>query len=139
MADKHRFDLSRADTLSRDLQCVVATAEDIPLPVLVDHGPIAMGPHAGPARPVGLQITLAIVEESPGHTDPRPLDNQFAHTAPYRIALLIEDVRCDARAGRSECTRFYRQQRVAAKNAARDFRSSGVIDYGHPPPANVLE
>ena len=53
------FDFRRADALAGDLQGVVAAAEDVPVAVLVALRPVAVDPDVRPARPVGIEISLA--------------------------------------------------------------------------------
>ena len=52
--DEHRLHFGRAEPLAGDLDRVVGAAEDVPEAVVVDRRPVAVHPHAGEARPVGL-------------------------------------------------------------------------------------
>src|SRR6476659_8527278 len=59
-----RLHLGGAYALARDLEGVVRAALDEPEAILVDDGPVAVHPHAGPARPVGLEVALRILPEA---------------------------------------------------------------------------
>src|SRR6185369_6063198 len=50
MLREDRFHFGRAKPLSRNLYCVVGTAEDVPQTILVYGGPVAMDPDPGEAR-----------------------------------------------------------------------------------------
>ena len=59
MRDEHGLDLGRTEPLARELDRVVGAAVQEPLAVVGDAREVAVPPHVGPARPVGLEVALA--------------------------------------------------------------------------------
>ena len=64
VADQDRFDLRRAQALAGHLDRVVRATQDIPQPVAVDRGEVAVHPDTRPARPVGFHVTSAGLSRS---------------------------------------------------------------------------
>src|SRR6266571_439077 len=78
---ENRFHFRGADPFPSNFDRVVAAPENVPKPVIIDRGPVAVYPCLWPARPVTLEVTLPILPKSAGHADPRFSNNQLADFA----------------------------------------------------------
>ncbi len=112
MGHQYRLHLGRAKPLAGHLDRVVGAAEDVPHAVLVDGRPVAMDPHARPARPVGVEIALPVAPEAARHADPRGADDQLAHLPAHGLAVAVHHIGGHAGARRGEGGRLQRQQLV---------------------------
>src|SRR5262249_7512319 len=119
--DQDGFDLGGAYALARDLQRVVAAAQNVPMAVGVNRRPIAVNPDVRKSRPVGLQITLVVFPETSRLSDPGFAGYQLSGTAANRKAVPSNPPARDAGTWREKSARFDRQQRIAHKNTAGDF------------------
>src|SRR5262249_23065788 len=128
VADQHGLDLRRADALAGDLERVVGSPVDEPVPVLVDEGPVAMDPYVGPARPVRLDVSIGILPESVRHAGPRPCHDQLAHLTAHRLAVVAEALGGHPWDGTAEGARLDRAVGEAREDAARDLRTARVIE-----------
>src|SRR5262249_50100483 len=131
--------LRRADALAGDLERVVGSPVDEPVPVLVDEGPVAMDPYVGPARPVRLDVSIGILPESVRHAGPRPCHDQLAHLTAHRLAVVAEALGGHPWDGTAEGARLDRAVGEAREDAARDLRTARVIEDGHAALADVIE
>src|SRR5205823_14431778 len=94
--ERGSLDLCRPDTIARHLDGVVGTAQDVPERVLIDQGPITVYPDVGPARPVGLQVSLRVFPPSERHAQVGAADHELPDLAPNWLPALVEDGRIDA-------------------------------------------
>src|SRR5262249_4202354 len=122
-----------------DLQRVVRAAVDEPVTVLVDIGPIAVHPDAGPPRPVRLEIALRVAPEPRGHAGPGPRHDELAHFAADGPALLAVALGRHARDGAVERTGLDRRDGKRREDAAGDLGAARVVDDRHALLADVLE
>src|SRR5438445_8758290 len=130
MTDEDGLDLGGPQALAGDLQRVVRTALEEPEAVVVDHGPVAVDPHARPARPVGLLVTRRIVPEALRHAGPRLRHHQLANLTAHGAAVVAEDVGRHSRDGPRERARLERRDRETAEDSTGDLGAAGVIDDG---------
>src|SRR5690606_17188295 len=81
-----------ADAFAGDLDQVVGTSGKLPGPVRIADGAVAVDPNVGPARPVGGDVSVGLLPESPGHRRPRSLHHQLPELSRDRIAVRVEHV-----------------------------------------------
>src|SRR5205823_7922538 len=93
MRDRGRFDLRGTDALARDLEGVVAASLDVPVPLVVNAGPIAVDPGVRQPRPVRLEVAALlggrIAPETACHARPGLANDELAHGAAHRTAPVV--------------------------------------------------
>src|SRR5712691_1397143 len=139
VSDQDRLDLGGAQTLAGNLQRVVGAALEKPEAVVVDHGPVAVDPHTGPARPVRLLVARGIAPEALRHARPRLRHHQLTDLTAHRAAVVAEDVGGHPRDGPGERARLERRDREAAEDAAGDLCPTRVVDDGQARASDLLE
>src|SRR5207247_803421 len=82
--DDDRLHFRRTEALARELDRVVGPAVQEPLPVVRHAREVAVPPHVGPARPVGIEVALRIAVEAAGHARPRLRAESPTATGPAR-------------------------------------------------------
>src|SRR5439155_24627238 len=108
-------------------QRVVAPAVDVPEPVGVDPGPVAMDPDVGEALPVRRQVVLGGVPETPRHAWPRLPHDELAYRAAHGATTLVDHVHGDAGHGAGEGRRLDRRPRRTAEQSPGYLGAAGVI------------
>src|SRR5207253_1374599 len=104
-----RLDLRGTYALPGYFQRVVAPAVDVPEPVGVDPGPVAMDPDVGEALPVRRQVVLGGVPETPRHAWPRLPHDELAYRAAHGATTLVDHLHGDAGHGAGEGRRLDRR------------------------------
>src|SRR5688572_19517054 len=99
MVDQRRLHFHRADAMTGDVDDVIDTAEEPEIAVLVTLGAVAGEVHPRPLRPVLLLEPLRIAPDPAEHRRPWRSDRQIAAAHLDRLAVVIEDLRVDARKG----------------------------------------
>ena len=86
------LDLGRTDALAGDLERVIGAALDEPIAVLVDERPVAVDPRSRDARPVRLEVALAVLPEAAGHARQRLAQHQLANLATHGCPVRVDHV-----------------------------------------------
>ena len=123
-----RLDLRRSDPLPGHLERIVGAPLDVPEPVFIYAGPIAVHPDVGKALPVRGQILVWIAPKPSRHPGPRPADDELADGPAQGTPRCIRHVRRNPRDRARECRWLERRPGRAAEDAAGALGAAGVID-----------
>ena len=99
-----------------------------PLAVVGDAREVAVPPHVGPARPVRLEVALAVVPQAAGHARPRLRAHELADRAAHRPAVVVEHVDRHAERGPAERARRERLHDVRRQEARADLGAARDVD-----------
>ena len=128
MADGCGLELGRPDALAGDVQRVVRASVEEPVAVLVDGGPVAVGPDARESPPVRLQVALRVAPDPARHARPRAPADELADLAANRPALVVDDVDVLAERGKAYGARLRRLQHRDREEAGAHLGPAGAVD-----------
>src|SRR5262245_5283686 len=102
MIDQYRFDFGRPYALAGDFDRVVRTSKNVPEPVFVYGGPIAVNPDVFESRPVSFEVALFIPPKPARHADPWRANHQLTDLTKDRGTFCIYHISSHSRASRGE-------------------------------------
>ena len=97
-------------------------------PSSVDAREVAVPPHVRPARPVRLEVALAVVPQAARHPRPRLRAHELADLAAHRAAVVVEHVDRHAERGTAERARRQRLHDVRREEARADLGAARDVD-----------
>src|ERR1017187_7935237 len=115
-----------------------ATVQE-PVAVFIHAGPIAVIPHAGEPRPVGVDVALRVVPDAARHGRRRARADQVAFAGTHGSAVFIHHFGGHAGRGAAERAGLERLNGKREEEASDGFSAAGNIDDGTAAVAHAFE
>src|SRR5436190_5343302 len=77
MPDENGFHFCRTHSFTGDFNGIVRTSHNVPQPIIIHRGPVAMDPDIGETGPVRLQVAVRVAPKAACHANPGLADDQL--------------------------------------------------------------